>query len=241
MKYMGSKKRIAKFILPIMLAEAEKNRLTTWVEPFVGGANMIDKVPDTFERVGYDLNEHVIHALIDIRDNADSLPDEVSEEYFRSLIDTPAKSITSWVRCACAYSGRFGNGYARQGKNPRYKKTIAQEGKNNALKQSPKIQNVQFICDSYENLDFENCLIYCDPPYEGTTSYKTGAFDHTKFWNWCRKMSEKNLVFVSEYKAPDDFECIWQGEVKTNFASNRKEATHKAVEKLFRYKLSPML
>ena len=54
-------------------------------------------------------------------------------------------------------------------------------------------------------------------------------------------MSEKNLVFVSEYKAPDDFECIWQGEVKTNFASNRKEATHKAVEKLFRYKLSPML
>ena len=37
------------------------------------------------------------------------------------------------------------------------------------------------------------------------------------------------------------FECVWQGEVKTNFASNRKEATHKAVEKLFRYKLSPML
>ena len=73
MKYMGSKKRIAKFILPIMLAEAEKNRLTTWVEPFVGGANMIDKVPDMFERVGYDLNEHVIHALIDIRDYADSL------------------------------------------------------------------------------------------------------------------------------------------------------------------------
>ena len=78
MKYMGSKNRIAKHLLPIMLAECEKHGITKWVEPFVGGANMIDKVPDTFERVGYDLNGHAIHALIDIRDNAKSLPDLVS-------------------------------------------------------------------------------------------------------------------------------------------------------------------
>ena len=78
-------------------------------------------------------------------------------------------------------------------------------------------------------------MIYCDPPYENTTSYKTGSFDHPKFWDWCRKMSEKNLVFVSEYKAPDDFICVWEGEVKTNFASQRKGTTHTAVEKLFKY------
>ena len=60
MKYMGSKARIAKHILPIMLAECEKHGITTWVEPFIGGGNMIDKVPDTFERIGYDLNEYII-------------------------------------------------------------------------------------------------------------------------------------------------------------------------------------
>ena len=27
---------------------------------------------------------------------------------------------------------------------------------------------------------------------------------------------------------------VWQGEIKTNFASGRKQATHKAVEKLFK-------
>lgn len=42
---MGSKNRIAKHLLPIMLKEAEKHGITKWVEPFVGGANMIDKVP----------------------------------------------------------------------------------------------------------------------------------------------------------------------------------------------------
>jgi len=42
MKYMGSKNRIAKHLLPIMLAERKPDQW--WVEPFVGGANMIDKV-----------------------------------------------------------------------------------------------------------------------------------------------------------------------------------------------------
>lgn len=60
MKYMGSKNRIAKHLLPIMLAECEKRGITKWVEPFVGGANMIDKAPDTFERVGYDNNKYLI-------------------------------------------------------------------------------------------------------------------------------------------------------------------------------------
>ena len=60
MKYMGSKNRIAKHLLPIMLKEAEKHGIAKWVEPFVGGCNMIDKVPESFERVGYDLNEYII-------------------------------------------------------------------------------------------------------------------------------------------------------------------------------------
>ena len=51
MKYMGSKRRIAKHILPIMLKKAEEINITTWVEPFVGGANMIDKVPSDFKEV----------------------------------------------------------------------------------------------------------------------------------------------------------------------------------------------
>ena len=96
------------------------------------------------------------------------------------------------------------------------------------------IKNVKFICDSYENLDFENCLIYCDPPYQGSTPYKTGSFNHEHFFNWCMEQAKKNVVFVSEYKAPDDFIEVWSGDVLTCFASKRKKATHNAVEKLFK-------
>lgn len=234
MKYMGSKNRIAKHLLPIMLTECEKHGITKWVEPFVGGANMIDKVPDSFERVGYDLNDHAIHALIDIRDNAETLPDEISEAYYNSVKGHSPNKFTSLIRFGASFGGKFENGYARGKAADGKPRNYWAETKRNAVKQSPKIKNVKFICDSYENLDFENCLIYCDPPYQGTTGYKTGSFDHDKFFDWCRKQARKNIVFVSEYNAPDDFIEVWQGDVKTNFASTRKKATHNAVEKLFR-------
>lgn len=230
---MGSKNRIAKHLLPIMLAECEKHGITTWVEPFVGGANMIDKVPETFERIGCDLNDHAIHALIGIRDDVYQFPEDLTESEYNDLKGAEPCKISSWIRIACSYGGIFESKLAADKVGVR---SYAQEAKRNALKQSPKIQNVQFICDSYENLNPINCLIYCDPPYANTSGYKTGSFDHEKFFDWCREQAKRNIVFVSEYNAPDDFECVWQGEVKTNFASTRKKATHNAVEKLFRVK-----
>ena len=42
MKYMGSKARIAKYILPIILKDRKPDQW--YVEPFVGGGNMPDIV-----------------------------------------------------------------------------------------------------------------------------------------------------------------------------------------------------
>ena len=230
---MGSKNRIAKHVLPIMLAEAEKNNITTWVEPFVGGANMIDKVPESYTRIGYDLNEHTIAAMLGIRDFVDEFPESVTEEYYKSLKGSEIHPVNSWVRFVASFGGKLDNGYARESGSDEF--TFIGYGKRNALKQSPKIQSVEFICASYKDVRVTNSLIYCDSPYQGTSGYKTGSFDHNEFFQWCRDMKSKgNIVFVSEYNAPDDFEVVWQGGIKTNFSSQRKEATHNAVEKLFK-------
>ena len=42
MKYMGSKRRVAKEILPIILKDRQLNQW--YVEPFVGGGNLIENV-----------------------------------------------------------------------------------------------------------------------------------------------------------------------------------------------------
>ena len=233
MKYMGSKNRIAKHILPIMFAEAEKHNIATWVEPFVGGGGMIDKVPDTFRKIGADLNPHTIAAILAIRDFPNSLPDTVTEEEYKSLKGTPPSPITSWIRFECSFGAKLDNGYASNSQGRNY----AEKGKNLALKQSPKIQDVEFICYSYLDLteNITNSIIYNDPPYSWVTGYKTGGFNHEEFFDWCRLMKTKgNVVFVSEYNAPEDFELVWQGEIKTNFSSTRKSATHNAIEELFK-------
>lgn len=48
-------------------------------------------------------------------------------------------------------------------------------------------------------------LIYCDPPYAGTTSYgATGAFDYPRFYTKVREWSCYTDVFVSEYRMPGE-------------------------------------
>jgi hypothetical protein len=56
MKYIGSKRGISKYILPIILNNRAIGQ--AYVEPFVGGCNMIDKV-DGY-RVGSDINKYLI-------------------------------------------------------------------------------------------------------------------------------------------------------------------------------------
>lgn len=52
MKYMGSKNRIAKEILPIILKNKKEHQW--YVEPFVGGSNVIEKING--KRIGSDNN-----------------------------------------------------------------------------------------------------------------------------------------------------------------------------------------
>ena len=92
MQYMGSKNRIAKHLLPIML---ENRNGRTWVEPFVGGANMIDKVDG--KRIGSDIHKHLI-ALHKALQSGWIPPTEVSKEMYyevKKVSTTPRKSSLS--------------------------------------------------------------------------------------------------------------------------------------------------
>ena len=42
MKYMGSKNRIAKHLIPIMVAEADSKGITNFYDICCGGCNLID-------------------------------------------------------------------------------------------------------------------------------------------------------------------------------------------------------
>jgi DNA adenine methylase len=81
-----------------------------------------------------------------------------------------------------------------------------------------------------------NSIVYCDPPYKGTKQYSGDLkqFNYDAFWNWVRILSEKNIVYVSEYLAPVDFEQIWEKTAKSSLRSNDVISGYKeSTEKLF--------
>lgn len=55
MRYLGSKAKIAKDIVPIIQSYIDHNGIEQYWEPFVGGANIIDKI-NCKVRVGTDIH-----------------------------------------------------------------------------------------------------------------------------------------------------------------------------------------
>ena len=233
MKYMGSKNRIAKHILPIMLQNRKENQV--WVEPFVGGANMIDKVNGA--RIGADINPYVIEALKLIRDCPETIPDIITEDDYNNFkISQTLDGITGFVGFAMSFGGKWFGGYRRDVAGTKgcidNMQTQTRRSKQSAIQQSKLLQDVIFLNVGYMDLNIpKNSIIYCDPPYKDTTKYSNINFNHGDFFQWCRDMSYiGHKVFISEYTAPDDFECVWRGELRNGF---KKQSI--CVEKLFTY------
>ena len=241
MKYMGSKNRIAKHILPIILKDRKENQY--YVEPFVGGANMIDKVNGL--RIGTDINPYLIELFKGLQkgralifDIPKTLYDKARTEYNNKTTNEFDLFTIAWIGYMASANGRFfEGGYSGISKTKiGTSRNYINESISNIQKQVSRIQNIHFVCSSYENLDIpKNSIIYCDIPYKDTTQYSSSKnFNYDNFWNWCRDMSKKgHQVFVSEYIAPDDFECIWEMKV-TNSMNTTK--TYKPIEKIFKYK-----
>lgn len=230
MKYMGSKNRIAKEILPIILKDRKQNQY--YVEPFVGGFNMIDKVDGL--RIALDINKYLIALFQEIQKGWYP-PEFVSESEYNLVKNNKDKysmHYVGFVGFGCSYSGKWFGGYARGNDNNGNPRNYCDESRRNLLKQAKDIKGVFIENKSYYSIILpENSIIYCDPPYQGTTKYKD-KFDHERFWNWCREMkSEGHTIFISEYNAPKDFKCIWQKEIVSSLTKDT--GSKKAIEKLF--------
>lgn len=150
------------------------------------------------------------------------------EEYRDSAVHSTERGFFGF---ACAYSGIFFAGYRVKSGKRNFFNTF----RSGLIKMRPALQNIKFTNKSYDDFKPKGMTIYCDPPYLdnsfGTEYFDDFDFDH--FWQTVREWSKDNLVFVSEYTAPDDFICVWEKKLKSGFNgdSNRKKRT----EKLFMY------
>ena len=242
MVYMGSKAKYAEYIVPILQKTINENNVDTYIECFVGGANVIDKIKCE-NRFGYDRSDTLIALLSLAAEDFDKVLKDGNRElwdkgkaYVKDGImpdDMTLAEIGAMEFFASFSNGGFPRGYAKNTTTRNY----FQEAYRNMEKQAPNLKGINFKAQNYWELEpVKGAVIYLDPPYQNTKHYgyaNQTKMDYDKFWNWVREISKDNYVFVSEQTAPDDFEAIWTQNVKR---TNGKDNNFKAVEKLFKLK-----
>lgn len=240
MQYVGSKNRLSKELAPIIQSYIT-DETVAYIEPFVGGANMIDKIKHHTKR-GSDIHKELIALHNYNKNNSELLPKTISEEKY-NYVKNNRDQYDAWyvglVGFCASFGARYFEGYARgyksDGITPR---DMPNEAIRNLQKQARNIQDIDFEHKSfleYNPEEYKNCVFYLDPPYRNTKKYSTGGFPYVQFDEWAIELAKNNTVLISEYEMPEDnFECIWSKEVTIGISGQGDIKNKKRVEKLFK-------
>lgn len=231
MKYMGSKNRIAKYIVPILEKAYFENECEIFIDACCGGCNLIDKINPNIPRYANDYNEYLIEMYKAVCSGW--LPNNnYTEEHYKYIRENKEhnKILTAYFGFALSYGGKWFGGWCRDKDK---KRNYVLEAYNNALKQFPKLKDIVFSNKSIiEIKPTKKALIYCDIPYRNTTKYKN-EFPYDYFYKWCKEMKEQgHNVFISEYEMPSEFIEVWSSNPITS-SLTKETGSKKAIEKLF--------
>ena len=223
MRYMGSKNKFAKELIPIIQNYITDNT-KGYLEPFVGGANVIDKI-NCNNKIGCDIHTELIELLKYVQNNYNKLPLTISEEEYNNVKnnkDNYPKWYVGLVGFCATFGCKYFGGYGRSLGKKNKPRDVPSVSINNLRKQAPNLKDIKFVNCNFLDLPIDKIkgyVVYCDPPYRDTTKYSTKNFPYELFYDWCRKLSKNNVVLVSEYNMPDDFICIWEKSVKINIGA----------------------
>lgn len=168
--------------------------------------------------------------LEECRDGVFQYPESVSEDEYKFYKTAPDSAMKGFVGFACSFAGKWFGGYAR---DPKTTRNYAKGSGNSLRTKAAGLGGVKFECRGYRDYSPSGKLIYCDPPYKGTTKIFNTAFNSDEFWDVMRRWSLDNIVVISEYEAPLDFTCVLEIETKTDIGGKDNKKIGR-VEKLFR-------
>jgi DNA adenine methylase len=198
-RYMGGKAKLGGWlrekIRPFVKPGAR------YVEPFLGGAGSFAAVAPMFDRrAAGDAHPELIAMWRAVAAGwAPPLPIDVTrEDYARALAGEGEPHWRAWVLFGCSFGGKWRgglHGFGRQMNKGKVTMVGATESltKNRDLMASTDLRHC-----SFEAWDFgPGDVVYCDPPYTGTTGYSVDTPDPGPvFARWA---SAGAVVLVSEY------------------------------------------
>lgn len=253
MQYLGGKSKNSKNIVEAITNEVfrwekqnQQGNCTSSSELGGGQGNLIDSFVSLFcgscaveskiyakHKLLNDNHEYLISMWQGAQEGY-TFPDIITDEQYKYIKANKDedKALTGFVGFGCSFGGKWFGGLARNKKGDNY----CARANRSLYKDLKGLMDAEFTCLDYKDVTIpKGSVVYCDPPYANTTGYTTGKFDTKDFWEYIRLISKENMVFISEENAPDDFECIWQKEIKRMLDSNKGNIFVRT-EKLWKYK-----
>ena len=239
MKYLGGKQRMAKHIVPFIQKELVTPGITHYYEPFLGAGSVFIAVKTDKIKVGADICRPLM-LLWEHVQSGGLLPEAITESEYIEARNGPESWLQAFIGFGCSFGGKWFGGYARGKTNKGQPRNYAAEAKRSwEIRRDALLGNEVFVCLPFNHIldgGITNSVIYCDPPYAGTTRYDAaGAWNPTTFWAWAQQMAAQgNVVFVSEYSAPAEAAvCVFEKTVKTSVPKTGSEQ-HTRIERLFK-------
>lgn len=208
MRYQGGKDKLAKRIVTDVFAPRYEGQ--TYYEPFAGGLNVARRVAVMLRPARMVLADAHPDLILLYKAWAEGWrpPTDISEQDYASLRHVTPSPLRGFVGFCCSWGGKWWGGYARgEGRN------FAAESYRNLDKTFTDLSHcprVDFRCSDYHRYPMQDAFIYADPPYEGTTGYAMGSFDHAAFWRTMGRWSTRSTVLVSSYEARPGWRSVWQ-------------------------------
>ena len=230
MRYLGGKSRLAKPIVNAILNHVPNRGL--YIEPFIGGGSILCEAAPHFHTVwAADSHEDLILLWQALQDGWEPPSELTQEEYDDLRYSKTPSALRGFAGFPCSFGGKWFGGLAKGGFSGGKARNHVDEGKRNCLAQARLISNVQFVRSDYKELEpLPGSVVYCDPPYADTTSYSS-TFDNVEFWEVMNAWVEIGAyVFVSEIKAPDDWEPIWHLERRMGTTVNKTGISKESVK-----------
>ena len=117
MRYVGSKNRLSKELAPIIQSYITKNT-KGYLDPFCGGANMIDKIKCD-NKIGGDIHKELIELLKYAQNLDNELPERILENEYHEIKDNKGdypKWYVGLIGFCASFGAKYFGGYARDSK-----------------------------------------------------------------------------------------------------------------------------
>lgn len=185
-------------------------------EPFVGAFNIVPALSPA-ECLCSDIHAGLIGLYTAVQQGWEP-PERITEQEYRKLQAVCGNDpLSVFASFAASFGGKEWGGYARDATGRR---DLTAEGAVAFRKKIPWIKQARFRHSSYVNINpAPRSVIYCDPPYAGTTAYRTGLFNAAEFVSWCNRQTNRGCrVYISEFTnpCPERWHVVWQKERATS-------------------------